>query len=175
MPTARPGSPAYVLATQIFSLLHPRDLLKVSWTTKAFRGVITDRSSKPIWKKSLASVDGLPPCPRDLSEPAYAALLFSPYCSVRDGLLVILIWSDSSGYNRDVPSHGHLWSGNFDGGFVNLALQTRTSHCPQNRRFGSIFPRQGRRLHRSLGCHRQERFTCSFQADSSPRDRRVFA
>ncbi|KAF9646073.1 hypothetical protein BDM02DRAFT_3189139 [Thelephora ganbajun] len=66
---------------EIFSLLHPRDLLRMSWTTKAFRGVLTDRSSKLIWKMSLASVDELPPCPRDLAEPAYAALLFGPYCS----------------------------------------------------------------------------------------------
>ena len=83
-------------ATQIFSLLHPRDLLRVSWTTKAFRGVLTDRSSKPIWKTSLASVDELPPCPRDLPEPAYAALLFSPYCSVSTELVVVLSWADNT-------------------------------------------------------------------------------
>ena len=116
------------LATQIFSLLHPRDLLRVSWTTKAFRGVLTDRSSKPIWKTSLATVDELPPCPTDLAEPAYAALLFCPYCSVRSGLLTILAWADSSKYCRDVRNRGRLWSGSFGGGFVNRALRMRTLH-----------------------------------------------
>jgi hypothetical protein len=104
---------------QILSLLHPRDLLRVSWTSKSFRSVLSDRSSKLIWKTSLASVDGLPPCPRDLPEPAYAALLFSPYCSVGDGLLVDLAWSDGSKYNRGVPNHGHRWSGSFEDDFVN--------------------------------------------------------
>ena len=125
------GPPLTFSVTQIFSLLHPRDLLRVSWTTKAFRGVISDRSLKPIWKESLASIEGLPSCPRDLSEPAYAALLFSPYCSVRDGLLMVLASSDSSGRDRDAPNHGLLWSGSFGGGSVDLALQTRMSHYPQ--------------------------------------------
>ena len=125
------GSPLTFSVTQIFSLLHPRDLLRVSWTTKAFRGVLSDRSLKPIWKESLASIEGLPSCPRDLSEPAYAALLFSPYCSVRDGLLMVLALSDSSGRDRDALNHGRLWSGSFGGGSVDLALQTRMSHYPQ--------------------------------------------
>ena len=88
--------------TQIFSLLHPRDLLRVSWATKAFRAVLNDRSSKPIWRTSLASVDELPPCPRDLPEPAYAALLFSPYCFVRNGLLAILACADGLKLYRGV-------------------------------------------------------------------------
>jgi len=161
-------------ATQIFSLLHPRDLLRVSWTTKAFRSVLSDRSSKPIWKASLASVDGLPPCPSDLPEPAYATLLFNPYCSVCDGSMVVFSWSDCSKHNRDASNHGHLWSGNFDGDFVNHALQMRTSHYPEPKTV-LIFPSQGRRLLRSLEHHRQEGFTSSFQTDPSSRNRRFHA
>ena len=132
------------LRTQIFSLLHPRDLLRVSWTTKAFRAVLNDRSSKPIWRTSLASIDGLPPCPKDLSEPMYAALLFSPYCSVRDGSLVVFMWPDSSGCDRNAPSHGPLLSGSFPEDFVNRAFQFCTSHYPYNQSLSITPPLPGR-------------------------------
>ena len=122
------GSCSLFWSFQIFSLLHPRDLLRVSWTTKAFRGVLTDRSSKPIWKSSLASVDELPPCPPDLPEPAYAALLFSPYCSVSNRLQSVLTWTDGSKCYRDARNHGRLWSGNSGGGFVKRVLRIRKSH-----------------------------------------------
>ncbi|KAG6846232.1 hypothetical protein H0H93_015159, partial [Arthromyces matolae] len=39
------------------------------------------RSSQSIWKRSRASIDGLPECPNDMSEPAYANLVFYPYCN----------------------------------------------------------------------------------------------
>ena len=42
----------------------------------------------------MASVDELPPCPRDLPEPTYAALLFSPYCSVSNGIVAATTWAD---------------------------------------------------------------------------------
>ena len=80
----------------------------------------------------------------DLPEPTYAALLFSPYCSVRGGLLVVLLWSNSSKYDRDARNRGHLLSGSFGGGFVNRASQMRTSPNPRNQKLASIFPRQGR-------------------------------
>lgn len=40
------------------------------------------RSSRFIWRIVLAKVDGLPPCPVDLTEPQYAHLAFDPYCDV---------------------------------------------------------------------------------------------
>lgn len=35
-----------------------------------------------MWITSLASIEGLPPCPKDMSEPAYSALLFCRACNV---------------------------------------------------------------------------------------------
>lgn len=67
---------------EIFSRLHPEDLLKISWTTKAFRRVLTTTSSKTVWMNSFASVDGLPACPDDMNEVEYASLLFNPFCQV---------------------------------------------------------------------------------------------
>jgi len=68
---------------QIFSRLHPQDLLRISWTTKAFRRVLTSTSSKTVWMNSFTSVEGLPPCPDDMNEVEYANLLFNPLCQVR--------------------------------------------------------------------------------------------
>ncbi|KAF9642721.1 hypothetical protein BDM02DRAFT_3176536 [Thelephora ganbajun] len=65
---------------EIFSHLHPQDLLRVSWTTKAFRRVLTSTSSKTVWMNSLTSVEGLPACPNDMNEVEYASLLFNPLC-----------------------------------------------------------------------------------------------
>ena len=67
---------------QIFSHLHPRDLLRISWTTKAFRRVLTTTSSKTVWMDSFASVEMLPPCPDDMNEVEYASFLFNPLCQV---------------------------------------------------------------------------------------------
>lgn len=68
--------------TQIFSHLHPQDLLRISWTTKAFRRVLTSTSSKTVWMDSFAAVAGLPDCPEDMNEVEYASLLFNPLCQV---------------------------------------------------------------------------------------------
>jgi hypothetical protein len=67
---------------QIFSRLHPQDLLRISWTTKAFRHVLTTTSSRTVWMNSFASVEGLPACPDDMNEVEYANLLFNPLCQV---------------------------------------------------------------------------------------------
>ncbi|KAG8710423.1 hypothetical protein FRC08_017193 [Ceratobasidium sp. 394] len=39
------------------------------------------RSAIRIWERAASNVPGLPPCPFDMCEPAYAALIFSPWCS----------------------------------------------------------------------------------------------
>jgi len=66
----------------------------------------------------------------DLPEPAYAALLFSPYCSVRGGLLVILAYTNTCVYHRDAQNRGRMWSGSSGGDFVNRAFRMRTPHSP---------------------------------------------
>ena len=41
-------------------------------------------SSKTYWAISIAGIDDLPPCPKDIQEPLYAELMFAqrPYCLV---------------------------------------------------------------------------------------------
>ena len=68
--------------TQIFHFLHPRDLLNLARTSKDFRALLMDRKSAPWWRATRSQIEGLPPCPKTLSEPAYANLLFFNHCHV---------------------------------------------------------------------------------------------
>lgn len=70
--------------SQICSFLHPKDMLHLSRTSKGLRQIFMSRHSLGVWRAVLASLDGLPPCPDDLSEPAYASLIFDQYCHVCD-------------------------------------------------------------------------------------------
>ncbi|KAI9057952.1 hypothetical protein FKP32DRAFT_1597907 [Trametes sanguinea] len=65
---------------EIFGHLHPHDLLRLARTTKALRNILMRRSAITIWRNALANVEDLPRCPPDLTEPAYANLLFEPHC-----------------------------------------------------------------------------------------------
>jgi len=66
---------------EIMRHLHPRDLLSLSWSSKALHAFLMKKSSAYIWKESLKNVEDLPPCPGQLIEPAWVALLFSPSCT----------------------------------------------------------------------------------------------
>ena len=68
---------------QIFSHLHPGDLLNVARTTKLFYQLMTRRSSVTIWKAALRNVPGLPECPAGMTELGFASLMFSSHCHVR--------------------------------------------------------------------------------------------
>ncbi|RPD66387.1 hypothetical protein L226DRAFT_530487 [Lentinus tigrinus ALCF2SS1-7] len=74
-----PNMPLDILY-EILSLLHPYDLLHLSRTSKAFRLLLMNRSAITIWRRARDNVLGLPNCPSDLSEPAYANLVFDPHC-----------------------------------------------------------------------------------------------
>lgn len=41
------------------------------------------RSAVTIWRSALSSVEDLPDCPPDLTEPGFANLLFDHHCHVR--------------------------------------------------------------------------------------------
>ncbi|KAF9466237.1 hypothetical protein BDZ94DRAFT_1306244 [Collybia nuda] len=69
------------IGSEIYSLLHPLDLLRVARTTKLLRTCLMSRSARFIWKRALSGVDGLPDCPPDMSEPEYAHLMFDPHCN----------------------------------------------------------------------------------------------
>ncbi|KAI0085152.1 hypothetical protein BDY19DRAFT_967371 [Irpex rosettiformis] len=60
--------------------LQTKDMLNLSRLSKAFRALFTSRTTQYIWKTARINVAGLPPCPEDLTELAYANLLFDPHC-----------------------------------------------------------------------------------------------
>jgi len=41
------------------------------------------KSSKFVWLNSFAADEDVPKCPKDISEPAWAQLLYNPFCQVR--------------------------------------------------------------------------------------------
>ncbi|KAI0822848.1 hypothetical protein BC628DRAFT_1326507 [Trametes gibbosa] len=65
---------------EIFGLLHPLDLLNLSRTTKALRNILMQHSAISIWRHAREGIVDLPECPPDLTEPAYANLLFDHHC-----------------------------------------------------------------------------------------------
>ncbi|RDX56503.1 hypothetical protein OH76DRAFT_1395620 [Lentinus brumalis] len=65
---------------EIFAHLHPYDLLHLTRTTKPLRVLLMNRSATTVWKRARENVPGLPDCPPDLSEPAFANLAFDPHC-----------------------------------------------------------------------------------------------
>ena len=72
-----------IVYTQIFSRLHPRDLLSLARTSKAFRSFLMNRRSTRVWQAARQAVsDRIPQCPYELSEPKYAVLLFTSECMV---------------------------------------------------------------------------------------------
>ncbi|RPD58196.1 hypothetical protein L226DRAFT_142665 [Lentinus tigrinus ALCF2SS1-7] len=74
-----PGLPVEIIS-EIASHMHPLDLLSYSRTSKAYRKILLSRGSRVAWNASLATVPDLPPCPPDMSQPKYAALIFDCHC-----------------------------------------------------------------------------------------------
>ncbi|KAG8738763.1 hypothetical protein FRC10_006480 [Ceratobasidium sp. 414] len=68
--------------TEIASHLTPPDIIALSRSNKFFRGLLLNRSAARIWGLALQNIAGLPPCPKDLCEPQYAALIFPKHCSM---------------------------------------------------------------------------------------------
>ncbi|KAG8790871.1 hypothetical protein FRC12_010795 [Ceratobasidium sp. 428] len=67
---------------EIARLLTPGDLLSLARSNKFFRSMLLQRSAVQMWHRAESSVPGLPPCPPDMYEPQYAALVFSKYCTL---------------------------------------------------------------------------------------------
>lgn len=70
---------------QIFSLVHPRDLLHISWTAKILHRFLTTKSSRHVWQASFKGIsegERPPPCPSGITEMAYANLVYGRYCMV---------------------------------------------------------------------------------------------
>ncbi|KAI0705063.1 hypothetical protein C8T65DRAFT_809895, partial [Cerioporus squamosus] len=94
-----PNMPLDVLF-EIFRFLHPRDLLNLARTTKDFRALLMRRSSASFWATSRKQIQELPEIPENLSEPAYANLLFYNHCHrcLRTGLHVSAYWDIQARY-----------------------------------------------------------------------------
>ena len=80
---------------QIFSELGPMDLVNLARTNKALRHVLMSRKSMCVWivARRNAGVIRVPDPPEDMSEPAWALLLFGPaVCSVRSHLSLLIVF-----------------------------------------------------------------------------------
>ncbi|KAG9094593.1 hypothetical protein FS749_012168 [Ceratobasidium sp. UAMH 11750] len=67
---------------EIASLLNPGDLVALARSSKFFRNLLLQRSAIQMWRHAERNMPGLPPCPPDMCEPQYAALLFSKHCNL---------------------------------------------------------------------------------------------
>ncbi|TFK56368.1 hypothetical protein OE88DRAFT_1729885 [Heliocybe sulcata] len=65
---------------EVFQHLQPLDLLHTARTTKALRKILMSRSSKSTWEVSFSGDPDVPPCPPDMSLPAWARLLYDQHC-----------------------------------------------------------------------------------------------
>ncbi|KAL4253604.1 hypothetical protein ABKN59_003465 [Abortiporus biennis] len=79
---------------EIFSQMHPRDLLSLSRTTKAFIQLLTSKSSVHFWKASFENIsESLPPRLPNISELQLANLLFSNHChNCSKGNIQSIMW-----------------------------------------------------------------------------------
>ncbi|KAG9046508.1 hypothetical protein FS837_004258 [Tulasnella sp. UAMH 9824] len=85
--TSRAGDPFTSLPLdtvyEIFGFLTPLELLQLSRTNKALRSFLMCKRSSIAWKSARAAVTPpVPICPKDLSEPQLAVLLFTKDCTV---------------------------------------------------------------------------------------------
>ncbi|KAJ7047061.1 hypothetical protein C8F04DRAFT_1062608 [Mycena alexandri] len=110
-PASRDGFPALPLDIlfEIFSLVHPLDLINLTRTTKPFRLFLLNRANVGIWRATFAAVHaaGLPECPPYASELAWARLVFEKTCHICSTTLRVdadmdpVWWEFSARYCRD--------------------------------------------------------------------------
>ncbi|CAA7263614.1 unnamed protein product [Cyclocybe aegerita] len=68
---------------EIASHLTPVDLLNLARTSLRFRATFMSKTALGVWKRVLERIPDLPECPRDLTHPQYASLIFEKFCMVR--------------------------------------------------------------------------------------------
>ena len=104
---------------QIASRMLPLDLLNCSRTSKAFRSALMSRSSRSVWITVLRSLPEFPPCPDDMSEPAYVALVFGEHCFVCTTISCPFSPSADSPERRHAPqARRTIWTTFSGSGFV---------------------------------------------------------
>ncbi|CAE6455649.1 hypothetical protein BN14_03698 [Rhizoctonia solani AG-1 IB] len=70
---------------EIARYVHPLDLIMLSRVNKFLRELFMDKRSALIWSSARENLPGLPGCPDEVSEPQYAAMLFTKRCSTCGG------------------------------------------------------------------------------------------
>ncbi|KAI1789117.1 hypothetical protein LXA43DRAFT_1022584 [Ganoderma leucocontextum] len=78
-PRKFPDLPMEVIL-EIASHLTPLAFLNFSRTSRLFRKTFMNKASRWVWQGALRTVPGLPPCPDDLNEALYTALVFDRHC-----------------------------------------------------------------------------------------------
>jgi len=60
--------------SQIFSLVHPRDLMRISWIAKIFNEFLTSKSSRHTWQAAFSTIpknEQVPTRPSEMTEMGY--------------------------------------------------------------------------------------------------------
>ncbi|CAE7148460.1 unnamed protein product, partial [Rhizoctonia solani] len=70
---------------EVARYVHPLDLIMLARVNKFFRELLMDKRSALIWRSSRGNMPELPPCPDEVSEPQYAAMIFAKRCSTCGG------------------------------------------------------------------------------------------
>ncbi|KAG8952214.1 hypothetical protein FRC04_004921 [Tulasnella sp. 424] len=71
------------LIYEVFGHLHPSDLLNLARTSKMLRSHLMSKRSVSVWKTAREAImPPVPECPKDQSEPQWAALLFMLNCTL---------------------------------------------------------------------------------------------
>ncbi|KDR73271.1 hypothetical protein GALMADRAFT_727996 [Galerina marginata CBS 339.88] len=65
---------------KICSYLEPMSLLSVARTSMATRANVMSNKAASLWKDVVKQVEDIPECPKDLTGPQYASLLFDDCC-----------------------------------------------------------------------------------------------
>ncbi|KAF8600706.1 hypothetical protein BDV93DRAFT_525280 [Ceratobasidium sp. AG-I] len=68
--------------TEIALYLMPGDIIVLARSNKFFRNLLMNRSAAHIWHGVMRNVPQLPPCPPEMCEPQYLALIYSRTCSM---------------------------------------------------------------------------------------------
>ncbi|KIM37628.1 hypothetical protein M413DRAFT_258597 [Hebeloma cylindrosporum] len=68
------------IVLEIVSYLDPEDLLKLCRLSTGSRALFLSKNCTAVWRDVLAGQVDLPKCPRDLTGPQYASLIFDKFC-----------------------------------------------------------------------------------------------
>lgn len=92
--------------------LDPWDLLHLSRVSRGFREILITPRAAGIWKESIQSVN-LPPCPDDITEPAYIAFVFGESCVRPITFYNLQLMFTAFPLSRRAEIHPHIyWSHN---------------------------------------------------------------